>query len=171
LISSYRSSGPAIQFLLRSIDKVKAEWAMICIAHNLAKLAAARWGETSLPKKPLQNSLRLIPSPLPGQAPRTDTCQPGAVDTPIIDGQFESKEEADSARAFFSGITPLGRIGRSEEKASAILLLASDAISYSTGFDLVAVGGIAQVWVRRFGPRAFAQSPRSPSNAATDGIL
>ncbi|MGY3629573.1 hypothetical protein ACVWWI_006504 [Bradyrhizobium sp. USDA 3686] len=30
------------QFLLRSIDKVKAEWAMICIADNLAKLAAAR---------------------------------------------------------------------------------------------------------------------------------
>src|SRR5712692_10210346 len=30
------------QFLLRSIDNVKAEWAMICIAHNLAKLAAAR---------------------------------------------------------------------------------------------------------------------------------
>ncbi|MFC7695781.1 hypothetical protein ACFQX9_03495 [Bradyrhizobium sp. GCM10028915] len=24
------------------MDKVKAEWAMICIAHNLAKLAAAR---------------------------------------------------------------------------------------------------------------------------------
>jgi hypothetical protein len=30
------------QFLLRSIDKVKAEWATICTAHNLAKLAAAR---------------------------------------------------------------------------------------------------------------------------------
>jgi hypothetical protein len=30
------------QFLLRTIDKVKAEWAMICTAHNLAKLAAAR---------------------------------------------------------------------------------------------------------------------------------
>ena len=26
------------QFLLRSIDKVKAEWAMICTAHNLLKL-------------------------------------------------------------------------------------------------------------------------------------
>ena len=26
------------QFLLRGIDKVKAEWAMICTAHNLAKL-------------------------------------------------------------------------------------------------------------------------------------
>jgi len=29
------------QFLLRGIDKVKAEWAMICTAHNLRKLAPA----------------------------------------------------------------------------------------------------------------------------------
>jgi hypothetical protein len=29
------------QFLLRGIDKVSAEWAMICTAHNLLKLARA----------------------------------------------------------------------------------------------------------------------------------
>jgi hypothetical protein len=29
------------QFLLRGIDKVKAEWALICTAHNLTKLARA----------------------------------------------------------------------------------------------------------------------------------
>jgi hypothetical protein len=27
------------QFLLRGIEKVRAEWAMICTAHNLTKLA------------------------------------------------------------------------------------------------------------------------------------
>ena len=27
------------QFLLRGLDKVSAEWALICTAHNLAKLA------------------------------------------------------------------------------------------------------------------------------------
>ena len=30
------------QFLLRGFDKVKAEWAMICTAHNLSKLARAK---------------------------------------------------------------------------------------------------------------------------------
>ena len=28
------------QFLLRGIDKVSHEWALVCIAHNLNKLAA-----------------------------------------------------------------------------------------------------------------------------------
>jgi NAD(P)-dependent dehydrogenase (short-subunit alcohol dehydrogenase family) len=76
---------------------------------------------------------------------RVNTLSPGAIDTPIIDGQFKNKEEADGARAFFSSITPLGRIGRPEEIASAILYLASDDSSYSTGIDLAADGGITQV--------------------------
>jgi hypothetical protein len=29
------------QFLLRGLEKVRAEWAMICTAHNLLKLAGA----------------------------------------------------------------------------------------------------------------------------------
>jgi hypothetical protein len=29
------------QFLLRGLDKVRAEWAMICTVHNLLKLANA----------------------------------------------------------------------------------------------------------------------------------
>jgi NAD(P)-dependent dehydrogenase (short-subunit alcohol dehydrogenase family) len=76
---------------------------------------------------------------------RVNTLSPGAVDTPIIDGQFKTREEADGARAAFSQITPLGRIGRPEEMASAILFLASDDSSYSTGIDLVADGGLTQV--------------------------
>jgi NAD(P)-dependent dehydrogenase (short-subunit alcohol dehydrogenase family) len=76
---------------------------------------------------------------------RVNTLSPGPVDTPIIDGQFKTREEADGARAFFATITPLGRIGRPDEMASAILFLASDDSSFSTGIDLVADGGITQV--------------------------
>jgi len=69
---------------------------------------------------------------------RVNTLSPGMIETPIVDGQFKTKAEADGARTFFAGITPLGRIGRPEEMASAILFLASDDSSYSTGIDLVA---------------------------------
>jgi NAD(P)-dependent dehydrogenase (short-subunit alcohol dehydrogenase family) len=76
---------------------------------------------------------------------RVNTLSPGMIETPIVDGQFKTKEEADGARTFFASITPLGRVGRPEEMASAILFLASDDSSYSTGIDLVADGGITQL--------------------------
>jgi NAD(P)-dependent dehydrogenase (short-subunit alcohol dehydrogenase family) len=53
---------------------------------------------------------------------RVNTLSPGAVDMPIIDNQ-SGRKKVPMARAFFSSITPLGRIGRPEEMASAILYL------------------------------------------------
>ena len=76
---------------------------------------------------------------------RVNTLSPGATDTPIIDGQFTSKAQADAAKEVFSSLTPMGRLGRPEELASAVLFLASDASSYITGIDLPVDGGFAQV--------------------------
>jgi NAD(P)-dependent dehydrogenase (short-subunit alcohol dehydrogenase family) len=76
---------------------------------------------------------------------RVNAVSPGAVDTPIIDGQFATKEEADGAKAMFAQRTPLGRIGRPEEIASAIFYLASDESSFTTGIDLVTDGGMTQL--------------------------
>ena len=76
---------------------------------------------------------------------RVNTLSPGATDTPIIDGQFKSKEQADRAKKKFSQLTPLGRLGRPEELASAAYFLASDESSYVTGTDLVVDGGLTQV--------------------------
>jgi NAD(P)-dependent dehydrogenase (short-subunit alcohol dehydrogenase family) len=76
---------------------------------------------------------------------RVNTLSPGATDTPIIDGQFSSKDQADNARANFAQATPMGRIGRPEELASAALFLASEDSSYITGIDLQVDGGLVQV--------------------------
>ena len=76
---------------------------------------------------------------------RVNSLSPGATDTPIIDGQFTSKEQADAARASFAGATPMGRIGRPEELAAAALFLASDESSFITGIDLQVDGGLVQV--------------------------
>jgi NAD(P)-dependent dehydrogenase (short-subunit alcohol dehydrogenase family) len=63
----------------------------------------------------------------------------------MIDGQFNSKEQADAAKVAFAAATPMGRLGRPEELAAAALFLASDDSSYVTGIDLQVDGGFAQV--------------------------
>ncbi len=76
---------------------------------------------------------------------RVNTLSPGATDTPIIDGQFTSKEESDAAKPSFAAATPMGRLGRPEEIAAAALFLASDESSFITGIDLQVDGGLVQV--------------------------
>jgi NAD(P)-dependent dehydrogenase (short-subunit alcohol dehydrogenase family) len=76
---------------------------------------------------------------------RVNSLSPGATDTPIIDGQFTSKAQADAAKASFAAATPMGRIGRPEELAAAALFLASDDSSFITGIDLQVDGGLVQV--------------------------
>jgi NAD(P)-dependent dehydrogenase (short-subunit alcohol dehydrogenase family) len=88
---------------------------------------------------------RSMAAELKDRSIRVNTLSPGAIDTPIMDGQFKTKKEADAGREMFKQMTPLGRIGRPEEMAKAILFLGSDDSSYTTGSDLVADGGLTQL--------------------------
>jgi NAD(P)-dependent dehydrogenase (short-subunit alcohol dehydrogenase family) len=99
----------------------------------------------SATKAAVRSFARCWAAELKDKGVRVNTLSPGAIDTPIIDGQFKTKEEADGARAMFAQITPLGRIGRAEEIASAALFLASSDSSFATGIDLVVDGGVTQL--------------------------
>ena len=65
---------------------------------------------------------------------------PGTIDTraPLLLGG----ERADEVRRAQAAVTPLGRMGRSEEIAATILFLGSDEASFVTGAALVADGGL-----------------------------
>ena len=76
---------------------------------------------------------------------RVNTITPGPTDTPLIDSQVKTKEEADQARANHAKNIPLGRMARPEEIASAILFLASDDASFVAAIELVVDGGMTQV--------------------------
>ncbi len=41
MFGQIKHAGGFRQFLLRGLDKVRGEWAMVCTAHNLTKLARA----------------------------------------------------------------------------------------------------------------------------------
>lgn len=72
---------------------------------------------------------------------RVNSLSPGPVDTPIIDGQVKTAEEAAAMRQMFADMLPLGRIGKPEEIAAGVLFLASSDSSFTTGIDLVIDGG------------------------------
>jgi NAD(P)-dependent dehydrogenase (short-subunit alcohol dehydrogenase family) len=66
---------------------------------------------------------------------------PGAIDTPIGDHQGLATERKAAVRAWQLAHTPLGRIGRPEEVAWAIVQLAAPAASFITGVVLPVDGG------------------------------
>jgi NAD(P)-dependent dehydrogenase (short-subunit alcohol dehydrogenase family) len=76
---------------------------------------------------------------------RVNTLSPGVTDTPMLDSQGSGLGGRDSLVKMYVGMVPLGRLGTSEEVASAALFLASEDRAYMTGADLMNDGGVGQV--------------------------
>lgn len=75
---------------------------------------------------------------------RVNCVCPGSIDTPMLQATFDTaaspEARADMAELYRSK-QPLGRFGRPEEVAAAILFLASDEASFITGAALPVDGG------------------------------
>ena len=99
----------------------------------------------SATKAALRSYVRTWTSELKDRKIRANVISPGLIETPIIASQMPSQEVADGARAYFTSITPLGRIGLPEEIAAAALFLASSESSYIAGVNLPVDGGIVAV--------------------------
>jgi NAD(P)-dependent dehydrogenase (short-subunit alcohol dehydrogenase family) len=76
---------------------------------------------------------------------RANTLSPGVVDTPMLDSQASTPEEAAAIREGYANSTPMLRLARPEELANAALFLASDESSFMTGSDMVVDGGVSNV--------------------------
>jgi NAD(P)-dependent dehydrogenase (short-subunit alcohol dehydrogenase family) len=69
---------------------------------------------------------------------RVVSVSPGAIDTPLVRASLE----AQGGDAALANRHPLGRIGRSDEVAAAVLWLSSDDASFVTATDLEVDGGL-----------------------------
>ncbi len=66
---------------------------------------------------------------------RVNAVCPGYIDTPLLKDIPDDKKDA------LVALHPMGRLGRAEEVASAVLFLASDESSFITGSSLMVDGG------------------------------
>jgi len=76
---------------------------------------------------------------------RVNVISPGPIDTPGLSELLASSETGEQRKKMISTTVPLGRFGRPEEIAKAVVFLASDDASYITGIELFIDGGFAQV--------------------------
>ena len=76
---------------------------------------------------------------------RCNAVLPGAVHTEMVEGYIAAGEAAgatrDSVIAGFANVHPMKRLGRPGEPAEAVVFLASDESSFTTGADLPVDGG------------------------------
>ena len=97
----------------------------------------------SATKAALRSFVRTWTAEFAGQGIRANMVSPGPIEPPLLDAQFGPKVGAMKDR--FIAMTPMQRIGRPEEIASAVLFLASDESSFITGVDLPVDGGTVAV--------------------------
>jgi NAD(P)-dependent dehydrogenase (short-subunit alcohol dehydrogenase family) len=76
---------------------------------------------------------------------RVNAVSPGSTDTPGLRDLLASGEAGQERLKMISNTVPLGRLGRPDEIAKAVVFLASDDSTYITGTELFVDGGFAQV--------------------------
>ena len=73
---------------------------------------------------------------------RLNSVHPSFADTPMVQELIASSKDPERVREGLMRAAPLGRMGRAEEVANAILYLASDESSFTTGIELMVDGGL-----------------------------
>jgi NAD(P)-dependent dehydrogenase (short-subunit alcohol dehydrogenase family) len=76
---------------------------------------------------------------------RVNAISPGMIDTPGFSELIASSETGQQRLKALSSVVPMGRLGKPEEIAKAVVFLASDDASFITGVELFVDGGFAQV--------------------------
>ncbi len=73
---------------------------------------------------------------------RANMVHPGAIRTPMYDRyKYSGMDEPENIERDFAATHPMNRIGEPEEVARAVVFLASDEASFTTGCDFVVDGG------------------------------
>lgn len=97
----------------------------------------------SASKAAVRSFARTLSAELLPRGIRVNAVSPGSIETPIHRSRFDSEDEYRAYAATVGAQVPLGRMGRPEEIASAVLFLAGEGSSYMLGAEILVDGGRA----------------------------
>ncbi len=103
------------------------------------------FGVYAASKAAVRSFARTWANELKGRGIRVNAITPGPIDTPGITGLAPDAQQAEQLKGFLATQVPMGRMGRPEEIADAVLFLATAQSSFVTGIDLHVDGGLNQI--------------------------
>ena len=115
---------------------------IVNISSALAEVGYGESASYTASKGALSALTRTVAVELAREGIRVNVVHPGVIDTPMT---YDAQGDNAEALAAQAGSAPIGRMGRSEEMAAAVLYLASDEASFVTGAVLAVDGGLS-VW-------------------------
>jgi NAD(P)-dependent dehydrogenase (short-subunit alcohol dehydrogenase family) len=118
---------------------------VIVTSSTAATSGAETFGVYAASKAAVRSFARTWANELKGRGIRVNAVTPGTIDTPGITGLAPDEAQAEQLKGFLAGQIPMGRMGRPEELADAIVFLASDQSSFITGSELYVDGGLNQI--------------------------
>ncbi|WP_261840854.1 SDR family oxidoreductase [Aliamphritea ceti] len=99
----------------------------------------------SASKAAVRSFARVMSAELVERKIRVNCVSPGSIETPIHRNPNETDEHFRAYAERIGKQVPIGRMGRAEEIAGAVLFLASDASAYMLGSEIVVDGGRAEL--------------------------
>src|SRR5467141_619583 len=118
---------------------------IILNASIVASKGLPDWSVYSATKAAVRSFARVWTTDLKDRRIRVNAVSPGAIDTPGLNDLLASAEGGQQRLKMISSSVPLGRLGKPDEIAKAVVFLASDDSSYIAGTELFVDGGFAQV--------------------------
>lgn len=120
---------------------VKSRGAIVNISSVMGFSARSGTGAYAPSKAGVLGLTRVLALEYAPAGVRVNAICPGYVDTPLVAKRLSASPDGDAERASLEARHPLGRLGRPEEIADAVVWVASDSASFVTGASIPVDGG------------------------------
>ncbi len=142
----------SVFFSLQAVEPILREGASVILNTAwLNQVGVPGRAVLSATKAAVRSFARTFSAELLARRIRVNAVSPGLIDTPILRGVGQSEHPGQSDaefREYIAGAAkqiPIGRLGRPDEIATAVLFLASEASRYMLGSELVVDGGLSEL--------------------------
>lgn len=130
-------------FTLQKLIPHLADGASVVLNSSVVSNGAmANAGAYAATKAAVTSIGRVAANELSAKNIRVNVVSPGPIDTPIFDKSGLPDDVKAGFRTTLETAVPVGRLGRAEEVARAVVYLSSPEASFITGADLLVDGGI-----------------------------